>query len=292
MLSFQEVITRLNHFWASKGCLLQQGCDLEVGAGTFNPETFLRALGPEPYSVCFVEPSRRPTDGRYGENPNRLQKYFQYQVIIKPSPKEIRHFYLESLVYLGIDLNCHDIRFVHDDWQSPTLGAWGLGWEVWIDGMEITQFTYFQQMGSIDLNPISVEITYGLERLAMYLQEVDSVYDLQYNDQVTYGEIYQKNEYEFSKYYFTLASKERHLTLFDFFKQEALENIEHKLPLVAYDMVIKCSHLFNVLEARGAISVIERVSYIDVIRNLAKKVAKLYLIEREKMGFPLLKNNN
>ena len=278
----------LEKFWADRGCVIQQPYDLEVGAGTFNPATLLRALGPEPWSVAYVEPSRRPTDGRYGENPNRLGHYYQYQVIIKPSPLEIQDLYLDSLKALGVDPLDHDIRFVEDDWESPTLGASGLGWEVWLDGMEITQFTYFQQAGSIRLDPISVEITYGLERIAMYLQEKDSVYDLQWNDRITYGDVHKKGEWENSVYCFELADVEMLLKMFDLCEQESFRVSEKNLVLPAYDYCLKCSHLFNILDARGAISVAQRTKYIERIRNLARFVAKNYLAQREEMGFPLL----
>ena len=289
---FQALVIALTQFWTQKGCVFNQGYDLEVGAGTFNPATFLRSLGPEPYRAAYVEPSRRPTDGRYGQNPNRLQHYFQYQVILKPSPLDIQDLYLESLEFIGFNLNQHDIRFVHDDWESPTLGAWGLGWEVWLDGMEITQFTYFQQVGGLPLNPISGEITYGLERLAMYIQNVDSVYDLKYNQQLTYGEIYKRNEFEFTTYNFEVSSPELYSKLFELCEWEANLCLQKKLPLPAYDMVMKCSHAFNMLDARGAISVTERTGYIARIRHLAKKVAETYLDNRKEQGFPLLNSPN
>jgi glycyl-tRNA synthetase alpha chain len=288
-MTFQELIINLEKYWAGMGCLIQQPYDLEVGAGTFNPATLLRALGPEPWSVAYVEPSRRPTDGRYGENPNRLGHYYQYQVVIKPSPLEIQDIYLKSLQSLGLDPLDHDIRFVEDDWESPTLGASGLGWEVWLDGMEITQFTYFQQAGSVRLDPISVEITYGLERIAMYLQEKESVYELQWNEDVTYGEVHQKGEWELSLYSFELADVDMLLKMFDMYEKESLRVSEKGIILPAYDYCLKCSHTFNILEARGAISVSERTKYIDRIRNLARKVANNYLAQREDMGFPLLK---
>jgi glycyl-tRNA synthetase alpha chain len=289
IMTFQELILALEKFWADRGCVIQQPYDLEVGAGTFNPATLLRVLGPEPWSVAYVEPSRRPTDGRYGENPNRLGHYYQYQVIIKPSPLEIQDIYLESLQALGINLLEHDIRFVEDDWESPTLGASGLGWEVWLDGMEITQFTYFQLAGSIRLNPISVEITYGLERIAMYLQEVENVYDLAWNKDVTYGDVHQKSEWELSVYNFELADVEMLLKLFNMYEREGTRLSEGDLVLPAYDYCLKCSHTFNILDARGAISVTERAQYIDRIRNLARLVARNYLAQREAMGHPLLK---
>jgi glycyl-tRNA synthetase alpha chain len=290
-MTFQELILCLEKFWADKGCLIQQPYDLEVGAGTFNPATLLRVLGPEPWSVAYVEPSRRPTDGRYGKNPNRLGHYYQYQVVIKPSPINIQDIYLDSLSAIGIDPMDHDIRFVEDDWESPTLGASGLGWEVWLDGMEITQFTYFQQAGSIRLDPISVEITYGLERISMYKQEKESVYDLQWNDKLTYGDVHQKGEWELSTYNFELADVDMLLKLFDLYEAESIKVSEQGIVLPAYDYCLKCSHTFNVLEARGAISVTERTKYIERIRNLARKVAKNYLNQREEMEFPLVKQS-
>jgi len=291
-MTFQELIFALERYWAGRGCVIQQPCDLEVGAGTFNPATLLRALGPEPWAVAYVEPSRRPTDGRYGENPNRLGHYYQYQVLIKPSPMDIQEAYLGSLKVLGLDPLEHDIRFVEDDWESPTLGASGLGWEVWLDGMEITQFTYFQLAGSIRLDPISVEITYGLERISMYLQEKENVYDLMWNDRVTYGDVHKKGEYELSVYNFELADVDMLLRMFDMYEQESLKVGEKGLVLPAYDYCLKCSHTFNVLDARGAISVTERTHYIDRIRNLARLVSKNYLAQREEMGYPLLKLNS
>jgi len=278
----------LEKYWADRGCVIQQPYDLEVGAGTFNPATLLRALGPEPWSVAYVEPSRRPTDGRYGENPNRLCHYYQYQVIIKPSPIEIQDMYLGSLEALGIDHLDHDIRFVEDDWESPTLGASGLGWEVWLDGMEITQFTYFQQAGSIRLDPISVEITYGLERICMYLQEKDNVYDLMWNDSITYGDVHKKGEWELSVYHFEEADVEMLVRAFDMYEKESLRISDKGLVLPAYDYCLKCSHTFNILDARGAIGVTERTHYIDRIRNLARLVSKNYVAQREEMGHPLL----
>ena len=290
-MTFQELILSLQKYWADRGCLLQQPYDLEVGAGTFNPATLLRALGPEPWSVAYVEPSRRPTDGRYGENPNRLGHYYQYQVIIKPSPLEVQDLYLGSLVALGIDPLEHDIRFVEDDWESPTLGASGLGWEVWLDGMEITQFTYFQQAGSIRLDPISVEITYGLERICMYLQERENVYDLMWNDTLTYGDVHKKGEWELSVYNFELADVDMLVKMFDMYEQEAIQVGGKGLVLPAYDYCLKCSHTFNILDARGAISVTERTHYIERIRNLARLVSKNYLAQREEMGYPLMEKN-
>jgi glycyl-tRNA synthetase alpha chain len=288
-MTFQELLMTLERFWAERGCVIQQPYDIEVGAGTFNPATLLRVLGPEPWNVAYVEPSRRPTDGRYGENPNRLQHYYQYQVILKPSPKDIQEQYLESLKALGLDPLDHDIRFVEDDWESPTLGAWGLGWEVWLDGMEITQFTYFQQAGSIDLSPVSVELTYGPERIAMYIQGVKSVYDLEWTKGVTYGDVHHRGEVEHSTYNFELADVDMLFRLFDMYEAEALRIIGHKLVLPAYDYCLKCSHTFNLLNARGAISVAERSSLIGRVRQLARLCAEGYLKQREEMGFPLLK---
>ncbi|MCJ7775134.1 MAG: glycine--tRNA ligase subunit alpha [Desulfobulbaceae bacterium] len=287
-MNFQELIMALEKYWADNGCLIQQPYDLEVGAGTFNPATLLRTLGPEPWSVAYVEPSRRPTDGRYGENPNRLGHYYQYQVIIKPSPIDIQDMYLRSLKTLGLDPLDHDIRFVEDDWESPTLGASGLGWEVWLDGMEITQFTYFQQAGSIRLDPISVEITYGLERIAMYLQEKENVFDLMWNDQLTYGDVHKKGEWELSVYNFETADVDMLVKMFDMHEGESIKLSEKGLVLPAYDYCLKCSHTFNILDARGAISVTERTHYIDRIRNLARLAAKNYLVQREEMGYPLI----
>ena len=286
---FQDIIMALEKFWASKGCVIQQPYDMEVGAGTFHPATLLRVLGPEPWAVAYVQPSRRPTDGRYGENPNRLGHYYQYQVIIKPSPMDIQDIYLDSLRSLGIDPLEHDIRFVEDDWESPTLGASGLGWEVWLDGMEITQFTYFQQAGGIRLDPISVEITYGLERIAMYIQEKENVFDLMWNEKITYGEIHKKGEWELSVYNFELADVDMLLKLFDMYEKESIRLSEKGLVLPAYDYCLKCSHVFNILDARGAISVNERTHYIERIRNLARLASQNYLKQREEEGFPLLK---
>jgi len=289
MMNFQQIIFHLNEYWAQKGSVIVQPYDLETGAGTFNPATTLRALGPEPWNAAYVEPSRRPTDGRYGENPNRMQLFYQYQVLIKPSPKDIQDLYLESIRTMGIDFSKHDVRFVHDDWESPTLGATGLGWEVWIDGMEITQFTYFQQVGGLELDPISVELTYGLERIAMFIQGKDDVYDIMWNDTLTYGDMRKREEFEFSTYNFEAASVEMLRDHFNEFEGEAKSLVEKDLVLPAYDMVIKCSHTFNLLEARGAISVTERTGYIARVRGLAKTVAEAYVRSREKQGFPLLK---
>ena len=276
-MNFQEIIMKLHKYWSKEGCLIWQPYDLEKGAGTFNPATFLRCLGPNPWKVAYVEPSRRPTDGRYGENPNRLQHYYQFQVILKPAPKNVQQLYLNSLKAIGLDPKEHDIRFVEDDWESPTLGAWGLGWEVWIDGMEATQFTYFQQVGGIELNPISAEITYGLERLAMYSQKKDSVYDLMWTDDVTYGYVHLEDERQWSKYNFEVADTKMLLQHFNDWEAEAKKLVEQNLVLPAYDAVMKCSHLFNLLDARSAISVSERVSYVLRVRTLAKLVAEGYM---------------
>ncbi len=292
-LSFQALIARLQGFWADRGCVIQQPYDMEVGAGTFHPATFLRAIGPEPWNVAYVQPSRRPTDGRYGENPNRLQHYYQFQVILKPSPLGIQELYLQSLRELGIDPLVHDIRFVEDNWESPTLGAWGLGWEVWLNGMEITQFTYFQQVGGLDCRPVSGEITYGLERIAMYLQQVDSVYDLLWTETpagpVSYGDIYHQNEVEMSAYNFEHADIASLHARFDTCERESARLIEADLPLPAYEMVLKASHAFNLLDARHAISVTERQRYILRVRALARAVAQAYHDRRQALGFPLLK---
>ncbi len=285
---FQDVIINLQKYWSERDCIIQQPYDLEKGAGTFHPATFLRVLGPEPWSVAYVEPSRRPTDGRYGENPNRLQYYYQFQVIIKPAPENSQELYLESLRALGINPRVHDIRFVEDDWESPTLGAWGLGWEVWLDGMEITQFTYFQQAGGVDLDPVSLEITYGLERITMYLQEVDNVFDIQWNEKIKYGDVHLQTEVQFSKYNFESADVDMLFQLFDMYEKEALRLLEEDLVLPAYDYTLKCSHAFNLLDARGAISVTERMRYILRVRKLASQCAEKYLEQREKLGFPLL----
>ncbi len=287
-MNFQDVILTLEHFWSKKGCILVQPYDLEVGAGTFHHFTLLKALGPEPWNVAYVQPSRRPTDGRYGENPNRLQHYYQYQVILKPSPENVQQLYLESLKALGIKPEDHDIRFVEDDWESPTLGASGLGWEVWLDGMEVTQFTYFQLAGSIELKPISVELTYGLERIAMYLQKIDNVFQLKWNDKITYGDVYHRQEVEQSIYNFEKADVDMLQKLFGMYEKEAARIIKEALVLPAYECCLKCSHIFNLLDARGAISVTERTGYIGRIRNLARSCAHTYLKQREDMGYPLL----
>ena len=290
VLSFQDLILTLQKFWSDKGCVIQQPYDAPMGAGTFHPATFLRSLGPEPWNACYVQPCRRPTDGRYGENPNRLQHYYQFQVALKPAPKDIRRLYLESLEAIGIDPLEHDIRFIEDDWESPTLGAWGLGWEVWCDGMEVTQFTYFQQVGGLEIKPVLGEITYGLERIAMYIQGVDSVYDLKFNDDgVTYGDIYHSQEVEFSTYNFEKSDAKALFKLFDEKEKECLDLVEAGLPLPAYEAGIYASHTFNLLDARGVISVTERQAYIGRVRTITKAVADAYLAQREKLGFPLLK---
>ena len=290
-MNFQEMILTLNKFWGDQGCIIQQPYDVEKGAGTMNPATFLRALGPEPWKVAYVEPSRRPADGRYGDNPNRLQHYFQYQVILKPSPDNIQELYLESLEALGIVVADHDIRFVEDNWESPTLGAWGLGWEVWLDGMEVTQFTYFQQCGGIDCHPVSGEITYGIERLATFIQQKSSVFDIQWVGDVTYGDIYHQNEKDYSKYNFEVSNADMLFTLFDMYEKEAMSILDHGLVQPAYDYVLKCSHTFNLLDARGAISVTERTGFITRVRNMAKACAQGYVAQREALGFPLIKGD-
>ena len=290
-MNFQDVILTLQKFWGTKGCVLVQPYDLQVGAGTFHHFTLLKALGPEPWNVAYVQPSRRPTDGRYGDNPNRLQHYYQFQVLLKPSPLNVQDLYLQSLKALGIDSLAHDIRFVEDDWESPTLGASGLGWEVWLDGMEVTQFTYFQLAGSIELHPVSVELTYGLERISMYHQGVDNVYDLKWNDAITYGQVHHHQEVEQSAYNFEVADVEMLFSLFSQYEAESRRIIERSLVLPAYEYCLKCSHTFNLLDARGAISVTERTGYITRIRNLARSCAEIYLKQRETMGFPLLADN-
>ncbi|MFY9214855.1 MAG: glycine--tRNA ligase subunit alpha [Tissierellaceae bacterium] len=286
---FQDLMLKLLSYWGSKGCLILEPYDIEKGAGTMSPHTFLRALGPEPWKVVYVEPSRRPADARYGENPNRLYQHHQLQVILKPSPEDIQNLYLDSLKAIGIDPLKHDIRFVEDNWEAPTLGAWGLGWEVWLDGMEITQFTYFQQVGSINCELESGEITYGLERIAMYLQDVDNVFDIKWNKDISYGDIFKKAEFEHSVYSFEKADVDVLRGLFNTFEEEVGKILEDKLVLPSYDCVLKCSHIFNVLDARGAISVSERTNYIGRVRNLARNVASAYLEQRNEMGFPLLK---
>jgi len=289
-MHFQDVILTLQSYWAKQGCLIVQPYDLEVGAGTFNPSTFFRVIGPEPWSVAYVEPSRRPTDGRYGENPNRLQHYYQFQVILKPSPDNVQSLYLESLRALGVPPEAHDIRFVEDDWESPTLGASGLGWEVWLNGMEVTQFTYFQQIGGIELSPVAVEITYGLERISMYLQEKESVYDLSWNDKVTYGQVHHQGEVEHSKYNFELSDPDMLLSFFNACEAECKRLCEAGLPWPAYDYCLRCSHTFNMLQARGAISITERTGYIARVRALASALARLYAAQRRDMEYPLLKS--
>ncbi len=287
-LTFQDLLFRLQDFWAKQGCVIQQPFDVEKGASTMNPATFLRVLGPEPWNLANVDPCRRPTDGRYAQNPNRLQHYFQFQVIMKPSPSNIQELYLESLKALGVVPEQHDIRFVEDNWESPTLGAWGVGWEVWLDGMEITQFTYFQQAGGIDVKPCAVEITYGCERIAMYLQNKNSVYDLQWNESLTYGDIYTQNEIEESTYNFQVSSRERLTQRYDLYAAEAQDCLEAELVMPAYEHVLKCSHTFNLMDARGMLSRDERTNYILRIRRMAEAVAKAYVAQREALGFPLL----
>jgi len=291
-LSFQDLILRLQQYWAERGCVVMQPYDMEMGAGTFHPATFLRAVGPEPWSAAYVQPSRRPTDGRYGDNPFRLQHYYQYQVVMKPSPEDFQELYLGSLRTIGIDPEVHDIRFVEDNWESPTLGAWGLGWEVWLNGMEITQFTYFQQAGGLECRPVTAEMAYGLERIAMYLQGVDSVYDLTWADgaggRVTYGDVFHQNEVEQSTYNFEYADVPFLFGLFDQCEKDSLRLIEAGLPLPAYEQALKASHTFNLLDARGAISVTERTRFIGRVRDLARRVAQAYVTQREEMGHPLM----
>lgn len=288
-MNFQSVIASLHKFWGDRGCLIAQPYDTEKGAGTKSPHTFLRAIGPEPWSVVYVEPCRRPADGRYGENPNRVQHYYQYQVLIKPSPADIQDIYLDSLRVLGIHPEDHDVRFVEDNWEDAAVGAWGVGWEVWLDGMEVTQFTYFQQCGGIDCHPVSIELTYGLERLTMYLQEVDSIFKIRWNDKLSYGDVHLQGEIEQSTYNFEASNPELLFTLFSLYEQEAKRLVERELVLPGFDYVLKCSHTFNLLDARGVISVTERTRYIGKIRNLARQVAQLYLKQRESLGFPLTK---
>ncbi|MBQ7151503.1 MAG: glycine--tRNA ligase subunit alpha [Synergistaceae bacterium] len=287
-MNFQEVYFRLENFWSRHGCVVQQPYDIEVGAGTMNPATALRVLGPEPWRVAYVEPSRRPSDGRYGKNPNRLQHYYQYQVIIKPAPANIQELYLESLASLGIDPSEHDIRFVEDDWENPSTGAWGLGWEVWLDGMEITQFTYFQQLGGLDMENVPAELTYGIERIAMYVQKVDSVYDLEWEGKVSYGDVHLQGEIEHSHYNFEIADTAMLFQLFQMYEAEAGRILDKGFVLPAYDYVLKSSHTFNLLDARNAISVTERTGYISRVRALACRCAAAYREQREKMGFPLM----
>jgi glycyl-tRNA synthetase alpha chain len=285
--SFQQIILSLQQYWDAQGCALLQPYDMEVGAGTFHTATFLRSIGPEPWNAAYVQPSRRPKDGRYGDNPNRLQHYYQYQVIMKPSPAAFQDLYLGSLAALGVDLGRNDVRFVEDDWESPTLGAWGLGWEVWLNGMEVTQFTYFQEVGGLACRPVSGEITYGLERLAMYLQGKDSVYDLVWTPGVSYGDVYHQNEVEQSRYNFELADADWLFRQFADYEAQAVRLLEQSLPLPGYELVMKCSHTFNLLDARGAISVTERAAYIARVRALARSVAKSYYEARERLGFPM-----
>ena len=291
LLTFQELILKLQQFWGDQGCVVLQPLDMEVGAGTFHPATFLRAIGPESWNAAYVQPSRRPTDGRYGENPNRLQHYYQFQVVMKPSPTQFQELYLQSLQALGVDTSIHDVRFVEDNWESPTLGAWGLGWEVWLNGMEVTQFTYFQQAGGLECYPVTGEITYGIERIAMYLQGVDSIYDLVWADgpagRVTYGDVFHQNEVEMSRYNFEEADVDRLFDFFDHYEKEALRLVDKGLPLPAYEMVMKASHTFNLLDARHAISVTERQRFILRVRTLARAVAQAYFDARAALGFPM-----
>ncbi len=291
-MTFQEIILKLQNYWADYGCILWQPYDMEKGAGTFNPATFLRSLGPEPWKCAYVEPSRRPTDGRYGENPNRLQHYYQFQVVIKPAPDDSQDIYLNSLRMLGIDLVKHDVRFVEDDWESPTLGATGLGWEVWLDGMEVTQFTYFQQVGGIELEPITVELTYGLERIAMFIQQKESVYDLEWVKGCTYGDVHKQDEVQFSTYNFKVADTAMFFQLFDMYEKECRRLLKEDLVLPAYDYVLKCSHSFNMLDARGAIGVTQRTGYIGRVRNLSRGCAEGYIKLREALQWPLLKDRH
>ena len=287
-MTFQEIIFSLQQFWGSKGCILGNPYDIEKGAGTFNPNTFLMSLGPEPWNVAYVEPSRRPKDGSYGDNPNSVYQHHQFHVIMKPSLINIQELYLESLRVLGIEPEKHDIRFVEDDWESPTLGAWGLGWEVWLDGMEITQFTYFQQVGGLELDVVPVEITYGLERLALYIQNKENIYDLEWTKGIKYGDMRYQFEYENSKYAFELATLDKHFEWFDEFEAEAKKILDEGLVLPAYDYVLKCSHVFNILDSRGAISTTERMAYILRVRNLARKCAEVFVANRKELGYPLL----
>lgn len=289
-LTLQDIILTLQQFWAKQGCMLMQSYDTEKGAGTMSPYTFLRAIGPEPWDAAYVEPSRRPADGRYGKNPNRLYQHHQFQVIMKPSPENIQELYLDSLRALGIDPKEHDIRFVEDNWENPSMGCAGVGWEVWLDGMEITQFTYFQQVGGLEVRPVASEVTYGLERLSSYIQDVNSVFDLEWSAGVKYGDIFGEPEYEHSKYSFEESNQEMLFKLFDTFEAEAKKQIKNGLVHPAYDYVLKCSHTFNLLDARGAVSVTERAGYLARIRNMAKSVAKAFVAERKKLGFPLIKD--
>jgi glycyl-tRNA synthetase alpha chain len=289
MATFQQTILQLQAYWDAQGCALLQPYDMEVGAGTFHTATFLRSIGPEPWRAAYVQPSRRPKDGRYGDNPNRLQHYYQYQVVLKPSPPDILDLYLGSLKAIGIDTQANDVRFVEDDWESPTLGAWGLGWEVWLNGMEVTQFTYFQEVGSLRCEPVTGEITYGLERLAMYLQDVQSVYDLQWTDDMTYRDVFHQNEVEQSTFNFEIADTDMLFRHFDEYEKQFATLIERQLALPAYETVMKCSHTFNLLDARGAISVTERAAYIGRVRTMSRGVAQAYYDSRERLGFPMLK---
>ena len=288
-MNFQDLIQLLLRFWGDQGCVLQLPYDVEVGAGTMHPETFLRVLGPEPYRVAYVEPARRPADGRYGENPNRLEKHHQFQVILKPPPADFQNVYLRSLEAIGINLKEHDIKFEEDNWEAPTLGAWGVGWQVMLDGLEITQFTYFQQAGGLDLSPISGEITYGLERIAMFLNDVDNVFDLRWNKDISYREVRHRDEYEFSKYYFESADVPVYFRMFADFEKESHRLLQEKLVLPAYECALKCSHIFNILDARGAISVTERAQIIARVRTLSVNVARSYVASRKEQGFPLLR---
>lgn len=290
-LTFQDIIQTLQRYWGEQGCVLMQAYDTEKGAGTMSPYTFLRAIGPEPWNAAYVEPSRRPADGRYGENPNRLYQHHQFQVVMKPSPIDIQERYLESLRVLGLDLLAHDVRFVEDNWENPSMGCAGLGWEVWLDGMEVTQFTYFQQVGGLECHPTTVEITYGLERLASYLQGVDNVYDIEWTKGVKYGEIFQQPEYEYSVYSFEVSDPDVLLQLFQTYETTAIQCLDQGLVHPAYDYILKCSHTFNVLDARGVVSVTERAGYLARIRHLARRVAQQFVSEREKLGFPLLKED-
>ncbi|KZX39849.1 glycine--tRNA ligase subunit alpha [Pediococcus acidilactici] len=291
-LSVQEIILTLQKYWADQGCMLMEAYDTEKGAGTMSPYTFLRAIGPEPWNAAYVEPSRRPADGRYGENPNRLYQHHQFQVVMKPSPENIQELYLGSLKALGIDPLEHDIRFVEDNWENPSMGCAGVGWEVWLDGMEVTQFTYFQQVGGLEVHPVSSEVTYGLERLSSYIQDVESVFDLEWGNGVSYGDIFKEPEYEHSKYSFEESNQAMLETMFNDFEAEANRLIEKGLVHPAYDYILKCSHTFNLLDARGTVSVTERAGFLSRIRNMARKVARAFVEEREKLGFPLLKNDD
>ncbi|GJL55406.1 MAG: glycine--tRNA ligase alpha subunit [Nitrospirales bacterium] len=290
-MTLQDLILSLHQFWSTQHCILTQPYDTEKGAGTFNPSTFLRALGPEPWRAAYIEPCRRPTDGRYGDNPNRLQHFYQYQVVLKPAPSDVQDLYLKSIASLGINPRYHDIQFIQDDWESPTLGAWGLGWEVRLDGMEITQFTYFQEVGGLEVDPVTVELTYGLERIAMYVQEVDHVFDVQWSEGVTYGQLYREAEVQHSTYNFELANVEMIRHTFDANERECQQLLEHDLVIPAYDYCMKTSHLFNLLDARGVISVAERTEYITRVRGLARRCAKAYTAQREGLGFPLLQQD-